>query len=288
MRKYFKRLKPLYLLYKKGINFRGTQLVKQRLKKYWKKFENENLDLILIGGGQLIKHNHDFMACMDFWTKRRGIPKIALGVGGDADLNIRERRIYARAVKRCKKIFVRDTMTFQYLKCCKTETELMPDVAFIYSYLFRRKVRLKEDYILIEIYEYSVEKGMSRDMYFQEWAEKIYELLKPNEKLMIAYTTYGDYMEGKRFESYMKRTGRAECCMLETDTLGQLMDAISGARIVYSARMHMLILALNYNKCIEVYPISDKLKIFKEMYGSMTDLNGIQKKVLSVLENSSY
>ena len=67
-------------------------------------FRKQHVDVVIIGGGQLIKgRHHIFSACMDFWTRRfKGVPVCVVGVGCDENFTARDVRIYRRALKRCR------------------------------------------------------------------------------------------------------------------------------------------------------------------------------------------
>ena len=65
---------PLGVVYQIRSDRNGKERVKRNLKIYWKELSAMKYDAILIGGGALVKHHHDFMWCMDFWCREAITP----------------------------------------------------------------------------------------------------------------------------------------------------------------------------------------------------------------------
>lgn len=270
IRTYLKKISVIYELYKYIQRFWGSQQVKRNLKKYYDDIiSKEQFDVVIIGGGQLIKHQHDFIHCMSFWCNKIKKPKIILGVGCDTNLNNWEKRKYKIALKKCKKVVVRDTMSMQVMKDINVECEIAPDIVFLFSELFKQyEKHIDQKYVLGEVFAYNQTLGKTREDYYLEY-EKILLNTQVNkdEKVILGYSTYDDYLECKNFESFIKkRHDDIDIKMVNTDSLEALVKQIVGARVVVSGRMHVLILAKNYLKDCVVIEVSDKISNFKKMY----------------------
>lgn len=287
LKRILKKILGVHSLHKKLEAYRSSRIVKQNLNRYYNDFvKDKKIDLVLIGGGQLIKHNHDFIHCMDFWCRASEAPKAVIGIGSDTNLNRAERKKYKNALSTCGTILVRDTMTEEIIKNMGLQCTQTPDVAFLFSSLFPKDAEKKEEYLFAEIYAYNEHLAETREEYYAWWEQKILSLNPEGGKVVIGYSTYDDYLEAASFFKYLNRKNMEfEIVFENTDTLERLLEVICGAKTVLSGRMHVLILAINYQKEVHAVEVSDKLKNFNQMYIKRSfDLEELQKETAAELD----
>lgn len=257
---------------------------------YWykinKKFiisvlKKENYQKVVIGGGQLIISSGSFslssFSIALFWithlVKKHSKAQIFMvGVGTSKTFNFIEKWLYKRIFKNIEKITVRDPFSKNLLyNLFNVDSLLMPDVAF-YNPSYNIGIIHKKNIALLgitnfnEVFKrYNKTAKVSKNEYF-ELIEEVF--LRYNEKygvIKLFYTTKQDAEECFNFKKFMKLRGK-DIMICNLFTLKDLENELESASIVYSGRMHALILAKKLNCEIEVFEISQKLKTFKEEY----------------------
>lgn len=278
-----KKVQWLYRCYKYIQIRRGSLQVIRNLNNYFdNECRQEKFDLILIGGGQLIKHNHDFIYCMEFWCQRIKIPKIIISVGCDTALSKREKKRYYNSLKFCQRIIVRDRITQKTIENLGLKCRLAPDAAFLFSKIFPNYCSLlREDFLLVEIYAYNTYYNQTKREYYLQWEKLILESMCGKERIIFSYSTFEDYLESLEYMAFFKEKYKdLKVELADTDTLEKLVHIITKARKIISGRMHVLILAMNFNKEIAVFEVSDKLKEFNIMYvENKINLEEIRKSI---------
>ncbi|MEK0174678.1 polysaccharide pyruvyl transferase family protein [Tetragenococcus halophilus] len=84
---------------------------RKKIKKELNSLDNQNYDLVILGGGQLIKSKNVFAYCFLSWItllRRKGYPIFVVGVGADDQFSFIEKVIYQKCLAQVNNIYVRD------------------------------------------------------------------------------------------------------------------------------------------------------------------------------------
>lgn len=269
-RKYDLPIKVKWVLKKK-------RYVQKNIEKYI-----DYYDFLIIGGGQLIKTNCYFPYAMREWVefgKKYAKKIILLGVGADEKFSFIEKRIYAYNFAQCDSIVVRDTYSKKVLKkLFNVDSIVLPDMAFLSSrWLKSRNIEEINPVVMpFDFGTYSIHfKNKENYLSYQEkWKKIIDKELLINKKVILCYTTPEDKRECYNLTAYLGKTYENSVKIEKTDDLGQLIDCISKASIVYTSRMHAMIISMMLNKTVESLCISKKTEQFRDEYLESLDSIG--------------
>lgn len=232
---------------------------------------------VVIGGGELFASNMNFNSAFTSWIRvcnRAQIPIYVYGVSGNK-LNVLYSYRMKHALKKCKKIFVRDWITKKlFHECYKLEVEVYPDVVFTYSCEKNsNQKKITSEYSVFcnvldyDYYNQVTSKNMSYEDYFNYWCSLIEAHLRQNTKVYVGTTTQEDVKTAKDFTTYIERQHpewNAEFC--QTDDLTAYWDILDRIDCVISARMHAMILAVQKRcYCVPVC-FKTKLEEFEKEY----------------------
>lgn len=274
----------------------GLFIIKQFFKLPFKK-----IDLIFIGGGQLILSYKTFDSFSygfflwyllnKFFSKA---PMVIFGVGAGDSYSKTAHYIYSKVLKDAKYIYVRDYHSKQILKDqFNVESLYVPDVAFSFR-KYHAKVNFKketnEQIALVGIYEYDKYKELTIDPlnqndYLHYWAKKVFSFQKDNYTTKLFYTTANDMYESEKLKKFIFEKYNKEIEILSITNLEDLIIEVSKATLIYSARMHGLILGKIYDCKTIAYPLSNKLKSYDELYGKIDiDLLKLEDEINDTLD----
>lgn len=268
-------------------------LVKNAIKRNLKKI---NYDAIIIGGGELLCGHREFNSSLYTWTKiakKYNIPVYLVGVSGDGELpkSLLERN--RESLNRCSWIYVRDGYT---KKICneiyKVECECGPDVVFGYNQICNKnltKNEIKNGLICVPInFSYAIKHNMgleSIEEYYMYLLNLIKKNVKEKEKIIITSSVYDDNDFNKKFSIFVKNELKEHEVFFEEYTnIDEYIKLLEKSRIVISARMHALILALINNCEIVAIPFKKKLEVFSKEYSSKTDILNKEQLVIEKFE----
>lgn len=246
---------------------------RQETKNYINKFK-EQYDYLIIGGGQLLKTCCYFPYALNEWINfgKRSAKKIFLiGIGVDQSFSIVEKKIYDKCLRQCDVIVVRDMFSQQCLSnIFGVSSKLLPDLAFLCNESLRFKT-LYERFPLImpfdfDTYRYHFNNSLSLIDYRLKWKYCIDKELSFYNKIVFAYTTPEDKKECFLLKKFLGESYKNNIIINNTDSVNNLIDSISNATIVYTSRMHAMIIALMLKKDIRCITISKKTAQFADEY----------------------
>lgn len=258
---------------------------------------NNEYDLVIIGGGQLILSNATFAIAMFTWIfflRLFGTKNIVLfAVGSGTRFSFCDKLLFGYVLHNVSKVYVRDHKSQKVLKdIFAVKTEFVYDVAFMHNKLSHIKLIEKEQVLLgvisFNVYNKYNQKQLSKVQFFESWINFLNENHISIKKVKLFYTTQEDRQASLEFKEYVLKKYSVALELLETNTKEILVHELEQAKIVISARMHALILGLTYNCHIIPYKVSDKLREFDSMFGS-ADFNlidiqqNIKEKMLESL-----
>lgn len=279
------------------------------LLKYRKKIRNEfndtvinnKYDLVIIGGGQLIKTKCVFIYALLTWyillRKYLNCPIIMVGVGVDNNYSFLEKEIYKRLLSKLDYIYVRDNNSKQILyNEFNISARYIPDVVFSYSKFYPNKEVREKNKLLVMIYDYEALKrnfgtSLTVENYYDEWTKLIKENMKPNVEVVLGYTTIGDKIETFKFADYLSKNSQIEFEIKDTDSLESFTEILKISENIITARMHAMILGLNFGCNIVPYIVSSKIKTFNDEYIN-NEINideiriNIEKKIGEILNQT--
>lgn len=260
---------------------------KRKIKNEMKKYNN-NYDLIIIGGGQLVKSNCYFPFAFNYWSKfsqKHSKKCIVVGVGFDTNLNWFEKKLIEKSFKHINDIIVRDDISFNYItnnfnvKCYKEIDVAFLLYNFIENFNFDHK---KKHATLIMIYDYSTyryhfKNNMSNIEYWNYWEKILLSELNKGYTVFLGYTTLEDKIETINFSKYIRDKINKNLPILKNNTVEELLLNISMVDKVITARMHALILSSLMDKISIPIVISSKISQYKKEY--MCDNLNIEDKI---------
>ena len=239
-----------------------------------KRLKDKNIDLAIIGGGELISDNANFNAAFYNWVKvlnKKKIPIIVTGVSGNKT-NIKMKARYKEAFDLCEEISVRDMSTQRLLeKEYDIISEYVPDYAFLYKKLMDNTVvRMKDNSITVQIYcKHYLPQGVfegSEEEYFQFWIDMIQKSLKYSEaQIKLSYTNKEDREYTRKFYDYcVTKKIFKNIVIAETDSIEKYVEVIKSTSAIITGRMHAMILAMMYENELYPYVFKEKIQTFKE------------------------
>jgi polysaccharide pyruvyl transferase WcaK-like protein len=268
------------------------------LIKYYRNIKNEfasvtknkKYDLVIIGGGQLIKTKCVFPYALLSWyfliKKYLKCPIVLLAVGVDDKFSKIEKLIYKKILPNIDAIYVRDDKSKQSLLSeLNASSKYIPDLVFAYSKYYALEECPQRNLTLLMIYNYEDVKfhfGMqySIEEYYKSWEELVLINNKPNCEIVLAYTTIEDKRETMNFAQYLKKNHKIKFSIADTDTLAQFLVLLPKTENLVAGRMHALLLGMNYGCNPVPYIISSKISAFKkEWIDKEFDINVARKEI---------
>nr|WP_299422213.1 polysaccharide pyruvyl transferase family protein [uncultured Emticicia sp.] len=283
-----KKYLPLKLFYRTRWFFQNFQelLLKHRYTEY---------DLLIIGGGPLI--DGFWMYPFAFWLWARGIKAnkiILLGMGYGYGLSIFDKKMVKNALKNVDEIFLRDASSItRFQEDFGVSCKFMPDVAFAISKFMDSSPRIAKRITFFPLnYEvYKVQASLKEivllaDEYFilivktiKEWHLRGFSIglstSQASQDLAILEQIHDKLIELE-----------IEVEVTIPKNLESLVEVISSSEIIFSGRMHALIVGYAYDcQCI-AFPSTLKLSNFdEEIIKPKKRLYDINKSIFQTFEN---
>lgn len=228
---------------------------RNRLKKIYKE-SIEGKDLVVVGGGQLIKNNIslfcDRLSLLHEIVRDLNVPSMCVGVGVDRKMNMLTWRLVAGLLGRCKFIILRDKISLRRIeKNLDVDHALvLPDIAFA---LDNHTYSDKSRGISIGINVMSANTllgGVANeaDLTYSDIIDGYCRAVECMHEKSLSYViftsgTVEDLVEANNIkETIHNRTG-VEIPLFHPKSLDDLLDFLLGVRCVIAARMHVGILA---------------------------------------------
>lgn len=266
---------------------------KKKIAREFNKICENKYDLIIYGGGQLIKTKTVFLYSLLYWKflcNKFKAKQIMFGVGADSNFKIYEKILYKNLLHKFDRIYVRDEFSKEIIEeifenSCEN---VLPDIVFMHN---ASDIIKKENLIVLMVYDYETAKrhfGIKKTR--EEYYESFLAEMKKNIpflscKVVLAYTTFQDKIETLKFREYLQIKG-IDYEFVETDTLDQFEKLLSSADYIISARMHALILGMIYKCEVIPYIISPKVKAFSDEYiNSDYSLLEMKNMIMKDIEN---
>lgn len=259
--------------------------------------ENE-YDLVLIGGGQLIQSNGALGLAMFIWVylfKKLHKKKIILiGVGAAYEYTSFDRFLYRKAFNAVDAIYVRDRDSLSVLKnVFGIESKLIPDVAFyiskIYNYPPRKERRAMFCPTSYEFYKSKRDKpdiGLDENEYLQYWEGKMVKYFNDDYQIKLFCTSrQQDLPLAERLKQTLYDKHGIDVELLDISVLEELTEEIAKSEVVVAGRMHALIIGYIYGCKIIPFETSEKIETFENEYlRSNVCIEDMQNSIVSTIE----
>lgn len=259
-----------------------------------KEYSSKHYDLIIIGGGELLKSDHIFLPCLDAWTSffYKQKARISLfGVSSDMTFTDYEKQKLNAVFKRFSYINVRDKSTVSVLnRDFKVQASYSPDCVFSYTSCFRDQP-LKEDHVLVMVFDYwslpSPRKWATIDEYFSYWWNIVIEACQGNTKrVRFSYTTAEDAECTQQFYQKYSQAFSGAPNLNVNYGKEQIISDIAKAKVIVTGRMHAMILAKQYNTKIVPFCFKRKIDDFVETWlDKKFDLELVTKEIHREVQN---
>lgn len=268
-------------------------------KNNWRIFWNirsENYDKVIIGGGQLLLSNGYFPIALLVWffiVKKFMKAEIYLvGVGTGDKIEYQDKIIFKLILPKFDGIYIRDRESVNKLSSIskKIKMELIPDIVYSYNQLFPHGTLIKENIFLVGIMDFKTinkiiqTKYSSEEEYMDHWFDLINKYSK-NFTVKLCYNTYSDKKQTYVFKKYCKEKYGVDFEILKTDKLDELTSALSVSNAIMSARMHAMILGLNFECEVIPFVFSDKLRSFKSEIEDNFNIRKLQQEINNKMDN---
>lgn len=263
----------------RGIPFIKKQLWITKHRELYRVLTEQQFDIVVIGGGELIQPNGTFPYALYWWTKQilryQKKPKIVLfSVGVTSDWPEPEKKLILSTLENISEVYVRDENSAKNLKSIfKRDSKLVPDSVFINSL----HKPLGTDYVLYGLTNYErILKHLALYDSINEYFEVSYEeILKAKQEykkeVLLFYTTQSDLYTCKEFQEFCLSKYNQLIEIASIATLEDLERYIKKASVVYSPRMHACILAKINSIPTQPICISQKIKSFESRYGKLEE-----------------
>lgn len=262
-----------------------------RLKKEVDRFDINNVEAIIIGGGQLLKTKSVFLQCLEFWcdyAHKNDIPLYIFGIGVDDKLSITEINKYKNILKKSQFVNCRDEYSYKILtKVLGIECYVSPDIAFTHLI---EKVDSKDIILVMPYSLITAQKAFGFSKSKEEYYSSIYDMIRKyehrNYSIVITATTSSDARESLCFKKWAEKKN-VRLSIEEMHTIKDMDELFSRAAVVISGRMHALIVGKICGAILEPIVISKKIEQFNNEYNipsiRIEDIVRSSKEGLSLL-----
>lgn len=255
----------------------------------------QDYDAIIIGGGELIGSHKGFNSSLKIWSdiaKKYNIPLYILGVSGDLNMSQTMLKRNKESLQKASFICVRDGYSHEiFTNFYKVNNLCMTDVVFAYNKLLKQEISSepKDDTLLFVPIEFvnNIKKNLKLENE-EEYIKYLFNLM--NQKLdgiknvIITTSVLSDDVFAEKFYNYVKENSNINCSLEKYSNINNFLELLKKSKIVVSARMHALILALLNNCKISVIPFKEKLITFEKEYSDSINLQKVENKALDELE----
>lgn len=265
-----------------------TFLRKKWFKKnhhYFEKYKKTKYDLILIGGGQLLNNSWLYPYLFSKWAKvfkNQNLITFAIGLG--SDFNYVDKRLIRKGLSVCSHLFVRDYFSMSYIRNkFQLESNYIPDPVFKISDFIEVNKVGSQAIVLPVSYEHvflKYNQPICENQFLNIWIDKVNEYCSHYENVIVSIT---DVIQDRQIFEDLKKyfQTNSQIKFIVPKDMEDMISLIGSSEIVYSGRMHALIIGFSYNLKCEVYPVSNKLKTFESEFlsNSGRSINSIKAEI---------
>ncbi|MHA6261266.1 polysaccharide pyruvyl transferase family protein [Sporosarcina sp. CAU 1771] len=259
--------------------------------------KNNTYDIVIIGGGQLLKSKSVFVYALLSWyqllRKNLKCPIVIAGVGADTNFSKLETIIYKYILTKVDDIYVRDLRSINILKDkFNVDAKYFPDIVLYDLNIKDVDVsKYTRNKLLVSVFAYNsyvnnVGIGISKLEYYRLWLNLINENMEENLEIILGYTAIGDKKETLDFANYLKENTSFNFIIVNNDELPHYIETLKNTKKMISGRMHGMLLGLNYGCEVIPFVVSPKVETFKrEWIDSNIDVEKIRNDIRQSINN---
>lgn len=267
----------------------------QNFEELTLKHQHTTYDLVVIGGGPLI--DGFWMYPFAFWLwvcSLKAKKTILLGIGYGYGLSLFDKKMVKNALKKVDEIYLRDASSIKrFHEDFGFNSKFMPDVAFTISKFMATSPRIAKritfwplNYEVYIIQASLQEPVLQADEYFnfilktiKEWHLRGYSIglstSEASEDLTILQQIHAKLIELE-----------IEVEVTIPKNLEAMVEVISSSEIIFSGRMHALIVGYSYGCQGIAFPSTRKLNNFdEEIIKPKKRLSDINESIFKTFEN---
>ena len=245
------------------------------MRSYYKALQilDNEFDIVVIGGGQLILSNGIFSVSMLVWSlasKRKKLRAHIIAVGVGSKFDSIDKFFFKVALKCISSVSVRDSESLEFLKSQFDYNGgiLIPDSAY---FLMAPPRCYVEDRILIAPVEYGVHLRYWAEMrvpkldyegYRAFWKQLIIGYLDSDRSVILTATTIKDYLFCEDLMCSLGYSHKKNTRLEKCDDWRQFLRLSNESSEVVSGRMHALILGQVSGAIIRPVILSRKIESF--------------------------
>ena len=254
-----------------------------------KNTSKKTYDAIIIGGGDLLSNHRGFNNAIYNIMRVLDDPKYIIGVSGNRNMSRFYLRRYKKALEKATRVYVRDNAT---ARICKNvygvSTVTYPDVVFAFNKVIKTSYPEEErnTNLLIPMIYYK-ESGAYLGLKTEdEFYQFIYnQIPRKIDNLKIAITTPEDIYSAKKIQEIFSINGREVPEVVKYESLSEFMNLLNRTEVVYSCRMHGLILGAISGCVMKPIVVKGKIRAFNSEYiDSERSIDTISEEAYSSLE----
>ena len=245
--------------------------------------QNRRYDFAVIGGGELIGGHKGFNSSFFCWVDiltRRNIPVYVIGVSGVTSEKIYRNR-YKKAMKKCSAITVRDYDTYNIINNeYGIKVQYYPDIVFSYrKNIYGENIEKRN---VLSCFPVEYRKNFKETLGCNNESEYIEYLInliinknRKRYKIIISTTTIEDVAIARKIYDKLSKLQKENVVFSPCNNIEELTTILKVSNVVISARMHAMILALQYKAKIVPILIKKKLEVFAAEYSEVSDIFNI-------------
>jgi polysaccharide pyruvyl transferase WcaK-like protein len=261
--------------------------------------KKQNYDLVVIGGGELLDNYWLFPFVCAVWVfcfkSILGKKTILLGVGYGTGMGYWDKKLLKMALSKVDDIYIRDGSSIkriyeEYRITCK----FIPDVVFSVNKFVAAAPRITNKVTIFpvayHVYQNSSKKPIPliehESAYTDFWVNSVRDWQNKGYDVYLSATdVVQDTAIVAAIGVALAKIDIKTTTQIPKDTT-ELAQIISSSSVVFSGRMHALIIGYTYKCTCVVYPVSHKLQTFsEEILNSQNDIDSLSDAVFSQFQN---
>ena len=231
----------------------------RHIKRFRSKIKSVNLDdvdYVVIGGGQLVLSNIVFPAALSVWTsalRQRNIDIYILASGVGEKFTFLEKLLIKKALRKCRRIYLRDKRSIENARLnFKISALYCPDIAYYLTKKEKNREKEQRNFAALGITDFDIftrynremnRPDISRQTYLNHWLGKAKKYNNQGLELKLISTTYKDHLLSQELSALLDQENIDHKIIDFPMTWENFMREMKEVEVIESGRMHALILA---------------------------------------------
>lgn len=230
-------------------------------------YKRKKPSLLVIGGGQLLLNNDNFLYSLLFWSllsRIHNLPIVIFSVGTEKRNNYTffDKIILKIVLKYSKKTYLRDFNTVRIIKgITGVEYETVPDVVILMSKRSDLEKFNVHNTVFVQKYKNINNQLDCRPKNKEEYFEYIYKHIESEitHKDVITYSSYKDKATSIQFSEWISDNKNININVYFPENINDIISIINSSKKIFSTRMHPLIFSKVYGVQFRAIPLNKKI-----------------------------